>query len=302
MGQRDRYTPRRSQQERRRHPLRNILIVLLILCCAAFAVLRWGIPLWLDYVTPDSDSGIQSSQASEDLPPAETSSDGTVPAPSGADAAGSDGAAQPDAPAASSAAGQDSSSGGQDSSGETDGEIDLLMLVNSTHPLPEGYTVELTELSNGQSVATLIYPALQQMFDDARAAGVYPIVASGYRTPEKQQSLMDEKIQSLTEEGYSQEEAAAEALRWVNQVGYSEHQSGLAVDINADGIHSAGYEVYDWLAQNAWRYGFILRYPEDKTEVTGTGYEPWHYRYVGVENAQAITESGLCLEEYLGAA
>ena len=242
-----------------------------------------------------SDTGIQSSQASDDLPPAETSSDGTGPEPSGADAAGSDGAAQPDAPAASSAA-------GQDSSGETDGEIDLLMLVNSTHPLPEGYTVELTELSNGQSVATLIYPALQQMFDDARAAGVYPIVASGYRTPEKQQSLMDEKIQSLTEEGYSQEEAAAEALRWVNQVGYSEHQSGLAVDINADGIHSAGYEVYDWLAQNAWRYGFILRYPEDKTEVTGTGYEPWHYRYVGVENAQAITESGLCLEEYLGAA
>ena len=287
MGQRDRYTPRRSQQERRRHPLRNILIVLLILCCAAFAALRWGLPLWLDYVTPDSDTGIQSSQASENPPPAETSSDGTVPAPSGADAAGSDGAAQPDAPAASSAAGQDSSSGGQDS---------------STHPLPEGYTVELTELSNGQSVATLIYPALQQMFDDARAAGVYPIVASGYRTPEKQQSLMDEKIQSLTEEGYSQEEAAAEALRWVNQVGYSEHQSGLAVDINADGIHSAGYEVYDWLAQNAWRYGFILRYPEDKTEVTGTGYEPWHYRYVGVENAQAITESGLCLEEYLGAA
>ena len=153
MGQRDRYTPRRSQQERRRHPLRNILIVLLILCCAAFAALRWGLPLWLDYVTPDSDSGIQSSQASEDLPPAETSSDGTVPAPSGADAAGSDGAAQPDAPAASSAAGQGSSSGGQDSSSETDGEIDLLMLVNSTHPLPEGYTVELTELSNGQSVA-----------------------------------------------------------------------------------------------------------------------------------------------------
>ena len=74
MGQRDRYIPRRSQQERRRHPLRNILIVLLILCCAAFAALRWGLPLWLDYVTPDSDTGIQSSQVSENPHPAETSS------------------------------------------------------------------------------------------------------------------------------------------------------------------------------------------------------------------------------------
>ena len=99
----------------------------------------------------------------------------------------------------------------------------------------------------------------------------------------------------------SQESAQAEALKWVNQVGYSEHQSGLAVDINADGIHSAGYEVYDWLAQNAWQYGFILRYPEDKTDITGTSYEPWHYRYVGVEAAQAITQQGVCLEEYLGA-
>ena len=175
-----------------------------------------------------------------------------------------------------------------------------LLLVNRDSPLPDGYQVELTHLSNGQSVATLIYPALQQMFDDARAQGIYPIVASGYRTPEKQQSLMDEKIQSLVEQGYSQESAQTEALKWVNQVGYSEHQSGLAVDINADGVHSAGYEVYDWLAQNAWQYGFILRYPEDKTDITGTGYEPWHYRYVGVEAAQAITQQGVCLEEYLG--
>ena len=111
-----------------------------------------------------------------------------------------------------------------------------------------------------------------------------------------------EAVRLIDHLGLSQEEAAAEALRWVNQVGYSEHQSGLAVDINADGIHSAGYEVYDWLAQNAWRYGFILRYPEDKTEVTGTGYEPWHYRYVGQDAARVITEQGLCLEEYLGQA
>ena len=295
---RNEYTPRRAKYTKKRHRLRNGLIVVLLLACAAFAVLRWGLPLWLDYVTPDDGAPAQSDvdTSAPDASAAASQPDTSSPASE------AEPEPQPETATADPAASAQTSGTGEQTAGTFDGEIDPLMLVNSTHALPEGYTVELTELSNGQSVATLIYPALQQMFDDARAQGIYPIVASGYRTPEKQQSLMDEKIQSLTEEGYSQEEAAAEALRWVNQVGYSEHQSGLAVDINADGIHSAGYEVYDWLAQNAWRYGFILRYPEDKTEVTGTGYEPWHYRYVGVENAQAITESGLCLEEYLGAA
>ena len=77
-------------------------------------------------------------------------------------------------------------------------------------------------------------------------------------------------------------------------------QTGLAVDINADGVNSSGQQVYAWLADNAWKYGFILRYPEDKTEITKTDYEPWHYRYVGKEAAKEIYESGLCLEEYIG--
>lgn len=290
------YTPRRAQgPKRKHHRLRNTLIVLILLACAAFAVLRWGLPLWLDTVTPDDSTPTQSN----------VTADG--PDTSGADSATASQSAQAStepesqpepAPEESAASSQPEAS--TQTANTFNGEIDPLMLVNSTHALPEGYDIELTELSDGQSVATLIYPALQQMFDDARAQGIYPIVASGYRTPEKQQSLMDEKIQSLVEQGYSQESAQTEALKWVNQVGYSEHQSGLAVDINADGIHSAGYEVYDWLAQNAWRYGFILRYPENKTDITGTSYEPWHYRYVGVEAAQAITEQGVCLEEYLG--
>ena len=178
--------------------------------------------------------------------------------------------------------------------------IDLLMLVNRQHPLPEGYEIELTELSNGQQVASAIYPALQLMFDDARAQGIYPIVASGFRTAERQQQLMDEKIQKYLDEGYPQEAAEREAALWVNEVGCSEHQTGLAVDINADGVHSAGYEVYDWLEVNAWQYGFILRYPEGKTDVIGTDYEPWHYRYVGLEAAEEIHDRGVCLEEYLG--
>lgn len=181
-------------------------------------------------------------------------------------------------------------------------DLDFLMLVNRDHPVPEGYEVELTQLSNGQQVASVIYPALQLMFDDARAQGIYPIVASGFRTAEKQRSLMDEKIQSLMDDGFSESEAIAEAALWVNAVGESEHQTGLAVDINADGIHSYGWEVYDWLALNAWQYGFILRYPEGKTDITGIDYEPWHYRYVGLEAAEKIHRSRQCLEEFLGQA
>ena len=179
-------------------------------------------------------------------------------------------------------------------------ELDLLVLVNDDHPIPEDWSVELTTLSNGQQVATAIYPALQLMFDDARAQGVYPVVASGYRTAEKQQQLMDERIARYVDQGYSPEEAAVEAALWVNPVGCSEHQTGLAVDINADGVHSYGYEVYEWLAVNAWQYGFILRYPEGETDITGTDYEPWHYRYVGLAAAKQIHCAKLTLEEYLG--
>ena len=138
------------------------------------------------------------------------------------------------------------------------------------------------------------------MFDDMRAQEVYPIVASGYRTAKKQRELMDDKVDSFLAQGYSRSEAKSEAKKWVADVGYSEHQTGLAVDINADGVNSPGQQVYAWLADNAWKYGFILRYPEDKTEITKTDYEPWHYRYVGAESAVKIYESGLCLEEYIG--
>jgi D-alanyl-D-alanine carboxypeptidase len=177
-----------------------------------------------------------------------------------------------------------------------------LLLVNRWNAVPEDYTVdELVTLSNGYQVDARIYPDLQEMFDEMRAEGVYPVVASGYRTYERQVEIMDEKIQSyVEEEEYTLEEAVQEAMLWVAVPGTSEHETGLAVDINADGINSAGYQVYNWLAEHAWEYGFILRYPEDKEDITATDYEPWHYRYVGREYAQLIYESGLCLEEYLG--
>lgn len=173
-----------------------------------------------------------------------------------------------------------------------------LILVNATHPLPENYTVTLKELRYGHRVDERIYPELQQMFDDARAAGIFPLINESYRTGARQQEIMDKYIAGYEAEGLSHEEAVKKARQIVALPGTSEHELGLALDIIAefDGDSTA---TWNWLKQNSWRYGFILRYPADKVEITGINYEPWHFRYVGCPAAQEITEQGLCLEEYL---
>lgn len=180
-----------------------------------------------------------------------------------------------------------------------------LLLVNGDNPLPEDFQVpELTQLKNGHAVDSRIYPALQQMVDDARAAGLSPLICSSYRTQEKQQTLFDQQVQKYLARGCSQEEARQEAARWVALPGTSEHQSGLAVDIVDTANQNLNQQqedtpVQQWLMTHCADYGFILRYPTDKGEETGIGYEPWHYRYVGTEAAREIMGQGLCLEEYL---
>lgn len=174
-----------------------------------------------------------------------------------------------------------------------------LVLVNQDNYIAADYDVGLTVLSNGERVDSRIYPDLQAMFDHARADGIYPVVESGFRTQEKQQSLFDQKIKAHQTEGHSKTTARRLAKQSVSLPGTSEHQLGLAVDINADKSKTTNDEVYDWLDKNAYHYGFILRYPPDKTDITGTVYEPWHYRYVGKEAARDIHSQGVCLEEYI---
>lgn len=123
---------------------------------------------------------------------------------------------------------------------------------------------------------------------------LFPAVVSGYRTAKKQQSLYEEKIKKFRGKGYSGKKAKELAARWVALPGHSEHQLGLAVDING-----AVYDLYLWLQENSYRYGFIFRYPGEKTEITGTAEEVWHYRYVGEEAARRMYEQGICLEEYM---
>ena len=174
-----------------------------------------------------------------------------------------------------------------------------LILVNRNSYIPDDYKVELTELSNGEKVDSRIYPELQEMFNDARAQGYGLFVREGYRTQEEQQQLMNEKIEAYENEGKSKSEAKKLAEQWVAIPGTSEHQLGIAVDINADTTKSSSDDVYSWLAENAHKYGFIKRYPSDKTDITGVINEPWHYRYVGKEAALEIYSQGMCLEEYI---
>ena len=142
------------------------------------------------------------------------------------------------------------------------------------------------------------------MMDECRAAGLEPLICSSYRTYEKQEELFRKKVRALLEEGYSRDAADAEAARWVAPPGASEHETGLAVDIVDAGYQmldrqQEGTPVQQWLMTHCAEYGFILRYPTDKSDLTGIGYESWHYRYVGAEAAEAMAEQGLCLEEYL---
>ncbi|MGN0679851.1 MAG: M15 family metallopeptidase [Oscillospiraceae bacterium] len=175
----------------------------------------------------------------------------------------------------------------------------LLILVNSEYHIPAGYDVKLMELSNGQKIDERIYPDLQQMFDDMRALEYSPYVREGYRTGKEQKEILVDRIVDFIQAGYSPIKAFKLARSEVAAVGNSEHQLGLAVDINPYSGSPNEWGVYSWLDENAWQYGFILRYPDGKTDVTGITYEPWHYRYVGKEAAKEIHSRGITLEEYI---
>lgn len=179
-----------------------------------------------------------------------------------------------------------------------------LMLVNQWNPIDRNYEIDLIELNNGHSVDRRAYPDLQDMMDDARAEGLKPILCSSYRSNQKQRDLFANQVNKYLAYGMTEEEAETEAAKWVAIPGTSEHHTGLAVDIVA-----LDYQLLDdgqqntpeqqWLRENSYKYGYILRYPPDKSDLTGINFETWHYRYVGKEAAAEIYEKGICLEEYL---
>lgn len=182
---------------------------------------------------------------------------------------------------------------------------ELLTVVNPWNPLPEDWVCDLVTLSDGRRVDSRCYEAFEEMMAACRDAGYAPFLCSAYRTQETQQSLYDNKVQRLMNSGMGEEEAKVEAAKAVAIPGTSEHQLGLAVDIvdaNMQDLtdEQENTETQRWLMANSWRYGFIHRYPNDKTDITGIIYEPWHYRYVGKAAAQDIFNRDITLEEYVG--
>ena len=180
-----------------------------------------------------------------------------------------------------------------------------LVLVNKDNPLPEDYSVTLKTLNNGRSqVDETIYDALREMLTDGSNEGLNFCVASAYRSSKRQEEILNADIQAYMAQGMDYGSAYDEAVKQVMPPGYSEHETGLALDIVA-----VDYQLLDenqetteeniWLRENCWKYGFILRYPADKEDITQIAYESWHFRYVGKEAAEYITKNGICLEEYL---
>lgn len=187
--------------------------------------------------------------------------------------------------------------------------LELLLLVNPWNPVPEDYTVEVVpvgewQIGEDQSIATLCDDALLRMIADCQEAGYRPYICSSYRTQAMQEALFYNKLVRVLSMGYSWDDAPDIAAQSVAPPGTSEHQLGLAADIIDseytyldEGQERTGTQR--WLMENSWRYGFILRYPNGTTDITGIIYEPWHYRYVGERFAKDIYEKDVTLEEYV---
>lgn len=186
----------------------------------------------------------------------------------------------------------------------------LMILVNHTNKMPENYTFETAECGSktavNKTLQTVACNAFLELQKAAAAENVTVWMQSGYRSVSYQTNLYEKKTNYYKQQGYDDAKAKEMAAAIVNPPGYSEHNCGLAADLNSPehtGLDE-GFEntaAFRWLCQHAGEYGFILRYPkgaEEKTEIT---YEPWHWRYVGVENAAKINASGLCFEDYIAA-
>lgn len=179
-----------------------------------------------------------------------------------------------------------------------------LTLVNFEHPLPDDWSVDLAMTRYGYEVDARITDAVDELITAASNDGVPLIICYGYRTIEQSRQLFEKQVNKQLSLGLSQEAAVIEARRWVAPPGTSEHHTGLALDIVTPSHQVLNHAFADtdagiWMAAHSWEYGFVIRYPEDKQDITGITYEPWHVRYVGKEHAAQMHAGNECLEEYV---
>lgn len=186
----------------------------------------------------------------------------------------------------------------------TDAEKWNLAIINTKYPLPDSYAPTLSNAINGSNIQldSRVSEHYAEMYAAAKLSGCVLTPYSGYHTYALQETTYTRKVNFYVNKGMSAEEANQKASAQVLPAGCSEHNAGLSMDIVSASSDFINTKEYKWLCENAHNYGFILRYPEDKTAITGMNFEPWHWRYVGTQAAKEMKEKNQCLEEYLGLA
>ncbi len=246
---------------------------------------------------PSESSAASSSETSSDV--SEKSGSSSAPGST------SSGSVNPGPSSVSSSAPESTSSHAQET---PEKDYGTLILVNPWNHIPEDYSPELETVQGKYQMDIKAAESARNLVKAAAEAGFNMQLCSAFRTVEKSAELYQKKVNEYISSGYSEADAKVEAAKWVAPPGTSEHHTGLAMDlVSSDywGYYSdleQDYENFDsfkWMYAHCHEFGFILRYPKDKQDITGITYEPWHYRYVGVEAATYIMENGLCLEEYL---
>lgn len=292
---RRRLTRAEIRRRRRNHAIRRIAGLTLVVCVAvggvSFLLSRRKAPV------PTADAaGSAANSAASSLPSAAPSSKVESSAVSGA--------------AAESVESRDNLLGLTAAEAQAMLADPLMILVNHTNQMPENYTFETAECGSktavNKTLQTVACNAFLELQKAAAAENVTVWMQSGYRSVKYQTSLYERKTKYYLDKGYDNATAREKAAAVVNPPGYSEHNCGLAADLNSPehtGLDE-GFEkttAFRWLCEHAGDYGFILRYPKDAEDKTEIIYEPWHWRYVGVENAAKINASGLCFEDYIAA-
>lgn len=289
------YVPQNQPPRHHRRKKRRSRLPLLLVCVALVGATVAALWLFTAKEPPDENPGSSEPESSIDADAQVDSAPSVEDSPSSSEPGGSE-----DHPIASS----------EEPSKPVPTDRDWqLVLVNPTHKLSGDYEVELAAVVGDYQLDARIVSDMQAMLAAAKADGYTLQICSAYRSTERSRILYTNKVNQLVNSGLTPDDAAVEAAKWVAPPGTSEHNTGLAADIvSADYFTKYAelehdfekFDEFTWLYENCAKYGFILRFPKDKQEITGITYEPWHYRYVGKENAQKIMEQKICLEEYLG--
>ncbi len=178
-----------------------------------------------------------------------------------------------------------------------------LTLVNSSYRIPDDYEPDLVYVcGSGERLDRKVAEHYEEMYNAAKKEGIDLAPCSGYRSYELQERNYNNKVSFYESQGYSNKDAKVKAATIIMPPGSSEHNLGYAMDIVCVDEWFEDTAEFKWLTENAADYGFIMRYPKDKQDITKVIYEPWHWRYVGVELAKELKDSGLVLEEYFGLA